>query len=163
MQGYFGAASLIWFKTDLLIASNSVSVMCSIRVNTFSLNYVVTCFRIKYRDFHARFILARLHYLESSEFTAVQLQYHIELQIWCDFLRATPCNANHTGVAPLRDVSPWFNFLNMFIQCRVRVFEYRILRQIFGPKRDENGEWRRLHNEELHILYRSPNMVRVIV
>ena len=34
--------------------------------------------------------------------------------------------------------------------------------QIFGPKRDENGEWRRLHNEELHSLYRSPNIVRVI-
>ena len=35
-------------------------------------------------------------------------------------------------------------------------------RRIFGPKRDENGEWRRLHNEELHNLYRSPNIVRVI-
>ena len=33
---------------------------------------------------------------------------------------------------------------------------------VFGPKRDENGEWRRLHNEELHSLYRSPNMIRVI-
>ena len=33
---------------------------------------------------------------------------------------------------------------------------------IFGPKRDENGEWRRLHNEELHSLYRLPNIVRVI-
>ena len=38
----------------------------------------------------------------------------------------------------------------------------RILRRIFGPKRDENGEWRRLHNEELHSLYRSPNIVRQI-
>ena len=44
----------------------------------------------------------------------------------------------------------------------LRVFENRILRQIFGTRRDENGEWRRLHNEELHSLYRSPIVVRVI-
>ena len=44
----------------------------------------------------------------------------------------------------------------------LRVFENRILGRIFGPKRDENGEWRRLHNEELHSLYRSPNIARVI-
>ena len=42
-------------------------------------------------------------------------------------------------------------------ECRLRVFENRILRGIFEPKRDENGEWGRLHNEELHNLYRSPN------
>ena len=47
-------------------------------------------------------------------------------------------------------------------ESRLRVFENRILRRIFGPKRDENGEWGRLHNEELHSLYRSPNIVRVI-
>ena len=42
-------------------------------------------------------------------------------------------------------------------ESRLRVFENRILRRIFGPKR----EWGRLHNEELHSLYRSPNIVRV--
>ena len=42
------------------------------------------------------------------------------------------------------------------------VFENRILRRIFFPKRDENGEWRRLHNEKLHSSYRLPNVVRVV-
>jgi hypothetical protein len=43
------------------------------------------------------------------------------------------------------------------------VFENRVLRRIFIPKRDEvTGEGRKLHNEELHILYSSPNIVRQI-
>jgi hypothetical protein len=44
---------------------------------------------------------------------------------------------------------------------RLRVFEKRVLR-IFGPKRAEDGSWRKLHNDELHNLYTSPNIVRVI-
>jgi len=46
---------------------------------------------------------------------------------------------------------------------RLSVFEHRVLRRIFGPKRDEvTGEWRKLHNEGLNDLYSSPNIVRVI-
>jgi len=46
---------------------------------------------------------------------------------------------------------------------RLRVFENRVLRSIFGPKRDEvTGEWRKLHNEELNNLYSSPNFMRMI-
>ena len=43
------------------------------------------------------------------------------------------------------------------------VFENKVLRRIFGPRRDEvTGDWRRLHNEEINVLYSSPNIVRVI-
>jgi hypothetical protein len=43
------------------------------------------------------------------------------------------------------------------------VFENRVLRRIFGPKRDEQtGGWRNLHNEELHNLYSSPSIIRII-
>jgi hypothetical protein len=44
---------------------------------------------------------------------------------------------------------------------RLRVFENRVLITIFGPKRDEvTGEWRKMHNEELHNFYSSPNIIR---
>jgi hypothetical protein len=45
---------------------------------------------------------------------------------------------------------------------RLRVFENRVLRRIFGPKREEDGSWRKLHHNKLHSLYSSPNIVRVI-
>jgi hypothetical protein len=46
---------------------------------------------------------------------------------------------------------------------RQRVFENRVLRRIFGPKKVEvTGEWRKLDNKELHILYSSPNIIRQI-
>jgi hypothetical protein len=46
---------------------------------------------------------------------------------------------------------------------RLKVFENRVRRRIFGPKRDEvKGEWRKLHNKELHNFYFSPNVIRQI-
>ena len=45
---------------------------------------------------------------------------------------------------------------------RLRIYENSILRRVFGQKRDENGEWRRLNKDGLHSLYRSPNKVSVI-
>jgi hypothetical protein len=46
---------------------------------------------------------------------------------------------------------------------RLRVFENKVLRRIFGPKRDEvTGEWRKLHNEDLRDLYSSPSIIRIM-
>jgi hypothetical protein len=46
---------------------------------------------------------------------------------------------------------------------RLRVFENRVMRRIFGPKRDDvKGDLRKLHNEELHNLYSSPNIIRLM-
>jgi hypothetical protein len=46
---------------------------------------------------------------------------------------------------------------------KLRVFENRMLRRIFGPKRDGvTGRWRKLHNEELHDLYSPPRIIRII-
>jgi hypothetical protein len=54
-------------------------------------------------------------------------------------------------------------FLTLREEQRLRVLENRVLRRIFGPKRDEaTGEWRRLHNEELNDPYLSPNIIRVM-
>jgi hypothetical protein len=48
-------------------------------------------------------------------------------------------------------------------ECRVTVFENKVLTRIFGPKRDEvRGSWRRLHNRKLYTLYSAPNIIRVI-
>jgi hypothetical protein len=53
--------------------------------------------------------------------------------------------------------------LSLREEHRLRVIEKRVLRRIFEPKRDEvTGGWRKLHNEELHGLYSSPRIVRVI-
>jgi hypothetical protein len=45
---------------------------------------------------------------------------------------------------------------------KLRVSDNRVLRRLFGPKREEDGSWRKLHNDELHSLYSSPNIVKAI-
>jgi hypothetical protein len=52
--------------------------------------------------------------------------------------------------------------LALGVEHTLRVFENSVLRKIFGPKREEDGSCRKLHNDELHSLYSSPNIVRVI-
>jgi hypothetical protein len=60
-------------------------------------------------------------------------------------------------VASLRPIA------NIIINNNNNSFENRVLRRIFGPKRDEEtGKWRKLHKEELHDLYSSPSIIRII-
>jgi hypothetical protein len=57
----------------------------------------------------------------------------------------------------------FLSYLTLREEHRLGVFENRVLRKIFGPKRDEvTGEWRELHNEELHNLYSSPDIIRQV-
>ena len=73
----------------------------------------------------------------------------------------TPLTSNLPKWSTILCYHPHCNYI--FRTCiGLRVFGNRILRRIFGPKRDENGECRPLHNEDLHNLYRSPHIVRVI-
>jgi hypothetical protein len=60
----------------------------------------------------------------------------------------------------LYECETWF--LTLGEEHGLRIFENRVLRRIFGPKRDEDGSWRKVHNDEFHNLYSSPNIVRVI-
>jgi hypothetical protein len=54
-------------------------------------------------------------------------------------------------------------YLTLRKEHRLRVFDNRVLRRIFGPKRDDvTGEWRKLHSEELHNLYSSPDIIRQV-
>jgi hypothetical protein len=77
----------------------------------------------------------------------------------------TPFNLNRRNVFYLLVVlygcETWS--LTLREEYRLRVFENRVLRRIFGPKRDEvTGEWGKLHNEELRDLYSSPSIIRII-
>jgi hypothetical protein len=79
-------------------------------------------------------------------------------------INLTKCNAiiYRTVILPvvLYGCETWS--LTLREEHRLSVFEKRVLRRIFGPKREEDGSWRKLHNDELHNLYSSPNIVRVI-
>jgi hypothetical protein len=91
--------------------------------------------------------------------------YHLVQSLLSSRLLSTNVNVNthKTIILPvvLYGCETWS--LTLREEHRLRMFENRVLRRIFGPKRDEvTGEWRKLHNEELHILYSSPNIIRQI-
>jgi hypothetical protein len=72
-------------------------------------------------------------------------------------------NTHRTIILPVNLCGCGTWWLALREERRPKIFENRVLRRIFGLKRDEvTGEWRRLHNEELYALYSSSNIIRVI-
>jgi hypothetical protein len=77
--------------------------------------------------------------------------------------KSTKTKINRTIIFPvvLYGSETWSLILRE--ECRLNIFENRVLRKISGPKGDEvTGQWRRQHNKELYALYSSPNIIQVI-
>jgi hypothetical protein len=67
------------------------------------------------------------------------------------------------STALLLGLGRFSSLFTLYTVGRLRAFENRVLRRIFGPKRDEETRgWGKLHNEELHKLYSSPSIIRII-
>jgi hypothetical protein len=76
-------------------------------------------------------------------------------------IKGKNCNTQNNLPVVLYGCETWS--LTLREERGLRVFENRVLRRIFGPKRDEvTGGWRKLHNEEFHNLYTSPSIIRMI-
>jgi hypothetical protein len=84
-------------------------------------------------------------------------------QTWTDSFDKRPKREKIDMRFGLWNVRSLYRALKLWEEHRLGVFENRVLRRIFGPKRDEvTGEWRKLHNEVLHDLYSSPSIIRII-
>jgi hypothetical protein len=91
------------------------------------------------------------YHLVQSLLSSPLLSRNVKIKIYKTIILPAVLYGCETGSLTLRE------------EHRLRVCETRVLKRIFGPKRDEaRGEWRKLHNEELHILYSSPNIIRQI-
>jgi hypothetical protein len=85
-----------------------------------------------------------------SKFFCLPLSYQKKIKIYKTVILPVVLYGCETWSLTLRE------------ELRLRVFKNRVLRRISGPKREEDGLWRKLHNDELHNLYSSSNIVRVI-
>ena len=136
--------------------------------------YVLFVFVLFYVLFMCECVLKYYHRV-STQLQLTNISYHIIsgqerlLSFWQNLLSSswlhknTKIKAHRTIILPVV-MYGWETWSLAFREeRRLRVFENRVLRRIFGPKRDDvTGEWRKLRNEELNDPYFPPNIVRVI-
>jgi hypothetical protein len=87
---------------------------------------------------------------------------HLVLKFVCLAVKNLKINIYKTVILPavLYGYETWSPTLRE--ERRLRAFENTVLRRIFGPKKEEDRSWKKLHNDELHSPYSSPNILRVI-
>ena len=108
------------------------------------------------------FVTCASYYSITLKYTVLTI-FHVEMyRFWEQRVHYVFTNGSHATLpVVLYGCGTWS--LKLREERRLRVFENRVLRRAFGPKRDEvTGEWRKLHNEELSDLYSLPNIVRVV-
>ena len=128
-----------------------------------TLNIILTyvqciVYNVSFRPTNAQYINSNIYFVRNACYHSVQNLLSSNL-----LSKYVKINIYRTIILPivLYGCETWS--LRLMEEHRLRVFENRVLRRIFGPKREGvTGEWRKLHNEELNDLYSSPNIVRVI-
>jgi hypothetical protein len=127
---------------------------------------IVTTVGRSHRFLMERFILEKLNLAERKEQFPVEVSNRFaaleELDAKVEINSAWETIRENINISAKESLG-YFELKHIREELRLRVFEDRVLRRIFGPKRDEvTGERRKLRNEELRNLYSSPNIIKII-
>ena len=109
------------------------------------------CLRCSYEVSYNGIKLSRIYFILCNQnlLSSRLLSKNLKIKIYRNIILPVVLYGCETSSLTLRE------------ERRLRVFENKVLRRIFGPSRDEvTGDWRRLHNEELNDLYCSPDILR---
>jgi hypothetical protein len=141
----FHAVTLNFFKIHFIIIIQSTMTTCYLGTTLTNRNSIQEEIKSRLKSVNA------CYHSVQDLLSSGLLSKNIKIKIYRNIILPVVLYGCETSSLTLRE------------ENRLRIFENRVLRRIYGPKRDEvTREWRRLHNEELHDLYSSLNIIRVI-